>query len=569
MALIGIDLGTTNSLAAAFVDGESVLIPNRFGEFLTPSVVHVDSQNQVTVGKLAKERLISQPERTASLFKRLMGTDATVKLGRRKFTPAELSSLVIRQLCADAEAFLGEPVEEAVVSVPAYFDVAQRAATKQAGALAGVRVERLVNEPSAAALSVHEQGVDEAFVVFDFGGGTLDVSVVDCFDNVVGISAVSGDNRLGGSDFDRIIASLLCRENGASFDELDRCAQESVLRTAERAKRALQVSDVAEVRSPLPQLPRPATLTNALLFKLADGLFDRMKKPIKQAVYDSDIPSEDISKVVLVGGSCHMPIVRSYLAELLNVGVTDDGDCDVAVARGLGAYVGIKQRASEVRDIVLTDICPFSLSTAVSNPDPPYYELASVLIPRNTILPSSATNRYSATVPGQKGIRIAVYQGEGVYAKDNAKLTEFEVKIPVNRKECEAMELTYTYDINAILAVEAKVLSTGKVTRLVYAGDGWSADKRAVARIDSVKLAVASDSRTLDHDCLVERALRMAAESDEETRDYLVGLLAQYERVARSNSARIFSQKTREFGEILDLIDSMKESDGIFWKWEE
>lgn len=325
MAIVGIDLGTTNSLAAVYKDGRAQLVPNQFGEFLTPSVVSVDKDGRAVVGRIAQERLVTQPQDTVARFKRKMGTDAVYNLGGRRFTPEALSACVIGQLVADAQEFLGERVDEAVVSVPAYFDVAQRAATKRAGALAGVRVERLVNEPSAAALGHHfsNEGAvaaaaadgyppDETFCVFDFGGGTLDVSVVDCFDNVVGISAVAGDNHLGGGDFDLLIAQEACRINGIGLNALEASQRETLLREAERAKRELTDRDShAFLRSSIPALPRVLHLTNKRLFELAEPLFTRIERPLKQAVYDSDVPSEEISRAVLVGGSSRMPVVRA------------------------------------------------------------------------------------------------------------------------------------------------------------------------------------------------------------------------------------------------------------------
>lgn len=314
MAIVGIDLGTTNSLAAVYKDGRAQLVPNQFGEFLTPSVVSVDKDGRVVVGRIAQERLVTQPQDTIARFKRKMGTDAVYNLGGRRFTPEALSACVIGQPVADAQEFLGERVDEAVVSVPAYFDVAQRAATKRAGALAGVRVERLVNEPSAAALGHHfsSEGAvaaaaadgyppDETFCVFDFGGGTLDVSVVDCFDNVVGISAVAGDNHLGGGDFDLLIAQEACRINGIGLNALGASRRETLLREAERAKRELADRDShAFLRSSIPALPQVLHLTNKGLFELAVPLFTRIERPLKQAVYDSDVPAEEISRARLV-----------------------------------------------------------------------------------------------------------------------------------------------------------------------------------------------------------------------------------------------------------------------------
>ena len=245
MAIIGIDLGTTNSLAAVWRNGVCELIPNAAGEYLTPSVVSVDEDGSILVGQAARERLISHPERTAARFKRHMGTDKTFRLGGRAFTPEELSALVLRRLREDAEYYLGEAVTEAVVSVPAYFAEAQRAATKRAGALAGLKVERLVNEPSAAAVSgsMGREEADQVCLVFDLGGGTLDVSLVERFENVVSVTAVSGDNQLGGADFDQAIARAFCTETGLSFDHLPPGRQELLIRQAEACKIALTTQE--------------------------------------------------------------------------------------------------------------------------------------------------------------------------------------------------------------------------------------------------------------------------------------------------------------------------------------
>ena len=241
MAIIGIDLGTTNSLVSVWKDGKSVLIPNSLGGFLTPSVVSVDEDGSILVGNVAKERLISHPERSAASFKRLMGTSRKQNLGGQQFSPEELSSFVLRRLKEDAQAYLGEPVTEAVISVPAYFNDNQRFATKAAARLAGLHAERLINEPSAAALAsrLNNTEKDQSFLVFDFGGGTLDVSVVDCFDNVIEISAVAGDNHLGGNDFDQAIARYFCQENGIAFDLLPSVRQAALLKQAELCKQAL------------------------------------------------------------------------------------------------------------------------------------------------------------------------------------------------------------------------------------------------------------------------------------------------------------------------------------------
>lgn len=573
MAIVGIDLGTTNSLVAAYKDGRPLLIPNQFGELLTPSVVSVDGDGRVLVGSIARERLVTQPSRTAARFKRKMGTDAVYKLGGRRFTPEQLSACVIKQLVADAEAYLGERVDEAVVSVPAYFDVAQRAATKRAGALAGVHVERLVNEPSAAALGHHlgdraqtgEFPDDETFVVFDFGGGTLDVSVVDCFDNVVSISAVAGDNHLGGLDFDMAIAQEACRINGVGINSLGAAERATLLREAEAAKQDLAADDDhAFLRSSNPLLPKPLHLTNQALFELCAPLFTRIEGPLKQAVYDSDVPAEEISCTVLVGGSSRMPVVRRYLQRLLAVPVTSADECDVAVALGLGAYVGIKQRARGMRDLVLTDICPYSLSTAVRNPNPPFEPLASFLIERNTILPASRSQVYANSQVGSRQATVEVYQGENVYAKDNARLAEFSFKLPYNPKETEPFTVTFTYDINSILGIEVLVHSTGEVSRRVYNGSGWSDDEESLVRLQEVQLGLRMDPARIDAELALERALRVAAEGGEALRDFLRVVTSDFASSLNTNSLKVLIQKTRQLNALLDQIEEGKSNNAFF-----
>lgn len=590
MAIIGIDLGTTNSLAAAFVNEQSVLIPNQFGEFLTPSIVSLDDEGNAIVGKLAKERLVSHPDRTAAYFKRQMGTMDKIPVGDKTFTPDELSSFVIRQLVHDAEVFLGEKVEEAIISVPAYFDVSQRAATRHAGTLAGITVKRLVNEPSAAALNCRGwapedpdgwtlpvEDDEENFIVFDFGGGTLDVSVVETFDNVISISSVSGDNALGGRDFDMIIAKEACRINGITMDALEPLERQSLLRISEEAKRALQDTDESLVKSNSPKLPNALTLSNEMLFKLSGDLFKRMEKPIRQAIYDSDIEGEEISRMILIGGSCHMPIVRQYLTELLAIPVANAGDYDTSVAKGLGLYAGIKARVGAVKDLVLTDICPFSLSTEIDNPNPPYDELAQIIIPRNTTLPTSKMREFMAPRlekhealmlrgkrMGMRDIEVGVYQGEGVYAKENKKLAMLHIPVPINTEDDEEFTVTFIYDINAILVVEIYVKSTKQTMRFVYTGNSWATGDKVDSLVQDVKLSLAMDSMHAETQFIIERATRIAAESNEYVRDHIMKMITEFIDLADSNDLHKVMQTCKRFNEILTAIENSKDDNDIF-----
>lgn len=473
MAIIGIDLGTTNSLACVCQDGRAVLIPNSLGENLTPSAVSVDENGEICVGAVAKERLVSHPEASAASFKRYMGTNKAFTLAGTSFTPQELSSFVLRQLKEDAERFLGEEVTEAVISVPAYFNDNQRYATKEAGRLAGIHVERLVNEPSAAALMASRISGEEegSYLIFDFGGGTLDVSVVDYFDNVIEIVAVSGDNRLGGDDFDEVIARSFCAHHQMDYEGMDSQKKATLLRLAEKCKRELTERDETELVWESEDKKMP--LNNLLLAGLGQSMFDRISQVIETALRDSARSIDEIDEIVLVGGSSKMPVVSLYLQTILKRKPSMIASPDEVVAMGVGMYAGIKERKQDIKDLVLTDICPFTLGVNVVNYANNDNPIMSAVIERNSVLPCSKTGYYTNSYDNQCQIDIGIYQGEAYYCNDNLKLGVIEMEIlPV--KEGEAcLEVTFTYDINGILEVEVtdhqmkrmkrKVLTSEKV----------------------------------------------------------------------------------------------------------
>lgn len=472
MAIIGIDLGTTNSLACICRGGKTVLIPNPFGEFLTPSVVSVEKDGSISVGAVAKERLVSHPDESAASFKRFMGTNRTFILGGKCFTPQELSSFVLRQLKEDAEHFLGEEVTEAVISVPAYFNDNQRYATKQAGKLAGIKVERLVNEPSAAALAASRISGEEegSYLVFDFGGGTLDVSVVDYFDNVIEIIAVNGDNRLGGDDFDELIARKFCEVHGMVFEELDMQERASLLRLSEECKRKLTVQREAElVYGPE---EKKMELSSVILAKMAQKIFDRIGQVISGALSDSGRTIEEIDEVVLVGGSAKMPVIAFFLQACLGKKPCVIGSPDEVVAAGAGIYAGIKERKEELKDLILTDICPFTLGTEVINYSDRSNPVMSPVIERNSILPTSRTNYYTTSYDNQTHIEVGIYQGESYYCRENIELGRIEMDIPPAPKGKTHIALNFTYDINGILEVEVADLNHNKkLWRVFTSGD--------------------------------------------------------------------------------------------------
>lgn len=466
--IIGIDLGTTNSLVAVWERGESRLIPNAFGEYLTPSVVSVDDKGTVYVGKTAKERLASYPEQTASIFKRFMGTSRKYNLGKKTYLPEELSAMVLRKLKEDAERYLGEPVEEAIISVPAYFNDMGRNATKRAGILAGLKVERIINEPSAAALACHQlNGEDATFLVFDFGGGTLDVSLVECFDNVVEIMAVSGDNQLGGQDFDDMIGTHFIKTMKLDPGLLHMDTKAIIREAAEKCKRELTENKTAEMVVNCEQINAKMELSRKDVVTICAELFERMSKPIKKVLMDAKKGSGEISQVILVGGSCKMPIVKQYLRHLLNRNDIETMNPDYMIALGCGVCAGIKERDEEVKDTLLTDICPFSLGTNVVNHEREDRTLMSFIIPRNSPLPCSKEQIYLTAYDNQKKVHFGVYQGEAMYADDNILLGELDVSVPPRKAGEVKCHVRYTYDINGVLEVNINIPITGEKRQMV------------------------------------------------------------------------------------------------------
>ena len=559
MAVIGIDLGTTNSIAVVFRNGEVEMIPNSFGEYLTPSVVTIEN-NELIVGKIAKQKLVTNPENTTSLFKRDMGSNKKIKLGKNKYLPQELSALVLKQLVDDAEKYLNEKVEEVVISVPAYFNAKQRRATKLAGEIIGVKVDRLINEPSAAAIACHEDEF-ETFVVFDFGGGTLDVSVVDCFENVVSICSIAGNNQLGGIDFDKAIAMHFCQQNKIDYNSLLRAEKESLFLAAERVKIALQDNEEATMSLSIRGKLYSVKITNEILSLISKPILDEIREVIRRAVKDSGFVPSDIDRMIMVGGSSYMPIVRDYLEKLLKIPVESAEDIDYMVAMGLGKYLGIKQRCSEVKDLVVTDICPFSLSTPIVNESDSSKPLAKVIIPKNTVLPSSRTVTLQAYRRGQNNISISVYQGEEMYENDNILLGHTKVKIPRNYKENERFNITYSYDINSMLYVEVEIISTGEKSVFIIGDDKKLESIKEGNQLNAIKEISIKLNSNPEYEACIERARRIYKELSPELKRMLQERMESLEIMYKDCVNNI--QKKREIVEemdrLLDVFDSISE----------
>lgn len=561
MTILGVDLGTTNSLAVVYKEGKPIRIPNAYGEFVTPSAVSI-LDGKIVVGKLAKERLITHPECSASLFKRNMGTDVTYKLDKKEYDSATLSSFVVKQLIEDAQNYLHESIDEVVISVPAYFNARQRQDTKRIGELLGIKVERLINEPSAAAIACHMDDEYETFVVFDFGGGTLDVSVVDCFENVISINAISGNNHLGGTDFDRAMAECFCLKNGLDYNILDSSFQQSILRACEQAKIKLSTQNVVEVSLVHLNKNYNCVFDENVLLNITKSLLESCKNVIGKAVKDSGFSASELDSLILVGGSSKMPVLQHYLSDVLNIPVLKEENMDSLVVLGLGKYIGIKQRDENIKDVVVTDICPFSLSTSTYNEQNPDLELSTVLIPKNSVLPTSKKMTLRTVHKGQTKVNISVFQGQAMYAKENLFLGQAFIHVPRNMHDYESFDLIYSYDINSMLYVEAVVHST-KEHYIFRVSKGDVLEKvDASVRLDSIKEVSLALYQNNEVDALLARIERIYREVDEETQDYLMKLHTEFTKDMESLINNIQKRK-RLINQVSRILDQIEESQNV------
>lgn len=561
MTILGVDLGTTNSLAVVYKEGKPVLIPNAYGEYVTPSAVSI-LDGKIVVGKLAKERLITHPECSASLFKRNMGTDVTYTLDKKEYDSATLSSFILKQLIEDAQNYLHESIDEVVISVPAYFNARQRQDTKRIGELLGIKVERLINEPSAAAIACHMDDEYETFVMFDFGGGTLDVSVVDCFENVISINAISGNNHLGGTDFDRAMAEYFCFKNGLNYNILDLSFQQSILRACEQAKIKLSTQSVAEVSLVHLNKNYNCIFDENVLFNTTHSLLESCKNVIGKAVKDSGFSASELDSLILVGGSSKMPVLQHYLSDALNIPVLKEENMDSLVALGLGKYIGIKQRDENIKDVVVTDICPFSLSTSTYNEQNPGLELSTVLIPKNSVLPTSKKMTLRTVHKGQTKVNISVFQGQAMYAKENLFLGQAFIHVPRNMHDYESFDLIYSYDINSMLYVEAIVHSTQEhyIFR-VSKGDVLEKVDASV-RLDSIKEVSLALYQNNEVDALLARIERIYQEVNEETQDYLMRLHSEFTKDMETLINNIQKRK-RLINQVSQILNQIEESQNV------
>ncbi len=560
--IIGIDLGSTNSLAAAWQDGKAVLIPNALGDFMTPSCVSLDDDGSVLVGRAARERLQTHPERTAANFKRFMGSNKGVHLGNRQFRPEELSSLVLRALKADAEAFLGQPIEEAVITVPAYFSDAQRKATRAAGQLAGLRVERLLNEPTAAAMAygLHQQDAETRFLVFDLGGGTFDVSILEMFDGVMEVRASAGDNFLGGEDFLQALVDLFIERQALSGDLLkDRRFMQRLQAEAERAKRALSDQPSTSIRLEHEGRVLEMPLDEALLEQACRSLLQRLRMPVERTLRDANLRSAMLDNIVLAGGATRMPVVRRLATTMFGRFPAIDFNPDEVVALGAAVQAGLKAKDAALREVVMTDVCPYSLGVAVSKRMPDGSTIQGhfdPVIERNTTVPVSRVNSYIPTSPYQSFIDLEVYQGESRMVRDNIHLGDLRIELPGLALEDSCVDVRFTYDVNGLLQVEAKVHKTNRTFSLLIQGNpGVLSEEDIVERLAAMDALKIHPRDTIENRTTLARAERVYAQMRGNARQWLSEQILQFEASLATQDARVANKARALLDEQLSHLE--------------
>lgn len=564
--IVGIDLGTTNSLVAVWKDGGPRLVPNALGSFLTPSCVGVDDDGQILVGEAARERLQTHPQRTASLFKRHMGSTRTSRLADRDYRPEELSALVLRSLKADVEAFLGEAVTEAVITVPAYFSDAQRKATRVAGELAGLKVERLLNEPTAAALAygLHEGGAETQFLVFDLGGGTFDVSILEMFDGVMEVRASAGDNMLGGEDFANLLVEQAFANGIPDKARNDAAFMQRLVARAESAKRDIGANGSATFDMRWENSEANVTLDADAFEKLSQPLMDRLWRPIERALRDARIRAADLNNVVLAGGATRMPMIRALATRMFGRFPVIGLNPDEVVALGAAVQAGLKMKDKALEETVMTDVCPYTLGTAVikrlengSHAEGFY----APIIQRNTVVPVSRVQRFSPVSADQKAIRIDVYQGESRLVRDNIKLGELDVQVQPGPGHADGVDVRFTYDVNGLLEVEVMVVATGTVQRLVIeSGEAHMSPEEIAKRLAALSALKIHPRDTLENRTLLARAERLYEQLLGDMREHVGQMILHFEQTLATQDTQRIARDAAQFRKALASI----ETDGYF-----
>ena len=560
--IVGIDLGTTHSLIGYYGDSGPQLFRNALGEYLTPSVVSVGDDGHVIVGTAASDRLISHPELSVASFKRWMGTSRETRLGASRFRPEELSALVLRSLLADAESALGEKIQEAVISVPAYFSDAQRKATRAAGELAGVRVERLINEPTAAALAYGLQDKQDGnrFLVFDLGGGTFDVSILDMFEGIVEVHASAGDNFLGGEDFlDGLVATCLSdlQLRAGDFSPIERGL---LRRRLEQVKRELSQRTEVQLDCQVGQHHIDWTIDQDRFLHLSEPLMQRMRTPLERAMRDARLRPDQLNEIILVGGASRMPLVSKLIARMFGRLPLRHVNPDEAIARGACVAAGLKSRNAKLEEIILTDVCPYTLGIEVAQRDAlgnTQNGLFSPIIQRNSVVPISRENTYNPMGERQEKLVLKVYQGENPMVANNILLGQLEIPLKPELSIAEnQVAVRFTYDINGVLQVEATSLASKLRYELVLEQSPGSLNQQEIrTRLAALSQLKIHPRGKQENVALLARAERLF-EEHLLSRQLLQQWIVQFRQSLESQDEQVIREHRTSFAQALDRLET-------------
>lgn len=576
--LIGIDLGTTHSVVAHLTAEGPKVIPNALGEPLTPSIVGLDPDGKLLVGRAAKELQVLHPDRCAALFKRYMGTDWTTTLADKKFTPEELSSLVLRTLKEDAEAYLQQKIQRAVITVPAYFNDQQRKATLHAGKIAGLEVARIFNEPTSAALAYgfHESQEEKTLLIFDLGGGTFDVSVVELFNGVLEVKSSSGETFLGGEDFTRTLAARVLDAQKMNFERAEMEAPllvSRLLQQCELAKCRLSRHDSANVRFPdrqgeLTDSSPQVTVSREQFQKWTSHLLNRVELPIRRVLGDAGLKREEIHEVILVGGATRMPAVVELVTRLFGKKPHCRLNPDEVVGLGAAVQAGLIGQDRNVEDLVVTDVAPFTLGIETSKifgseRRDGYY---LPVLHRNTTIPASRVEPIFTIYPNQSEVLIKIYQGESRRVEENLYLGEFLVKGLPRGPAGQQVDVRFTYDLNGVLEVEATIVQTQqKVSHLItrYAR-GLSKEQIDQAIRAMAKLKTHPREESVNR-LILKRSERLYKELPQVLRQQLETLLDGFEYALSLQDPEVIAKQREALEMFLSQFDAEEENGSQDW----
>ena len=555
--VIGIDLGTTNSCVAVLEGGEPVVIANAEGNRTTPSVVGFAKNGERLVGETAKRQAITNPERTIASIKRYMGTDHTVEIDGKKYTPQDISAMVLGKLKADAEAYLGEKVSEAVITVPAYFTDSQKQATKDAGKIAGLDVKRIINEPTAASLAygLDKDESQHKILVYDLGGGTFDVSILELGDGVFEVLATNGNNKLGGDDFDEALLNFMAdsfaKENGVDLRN-DKMALQRLKEAAEKAKKELSSAQTTNVNLPFITVNENGPLhmnmdiTRAKFDQLTSDLVNKTIEPMKRAMADAGVSNSDLSKVILVGGSTRIPAVQEAVKNVTGKEPFKGINPDECVAVGAAIQAGVL--TGEVNDVLLLDVTPLSLSIETLG------GVATKLIERNTTIPTKKSQIFSTAADNQTAVDIHVMQGERDMASGNTTLGRFQLTgIPPAPRGIPQIEVTFDIDANGIVNVSAKDMGTGKEQSITITSSTKLSDEEIQAKVKEAEQYAEEDKKRKEEVEIRNRAETLVYETEKNMKE-LENALSDDEK-NDINAAKDDLSKALEANNIEDIKD--------------